>query len=120
MGKGDGNDVVVIRRNGLGSQVQSGDSDKDPVDVRERVRFVLQEMLSCLVAEPSQTTVRVSVGSKTTLYEIDTVSADFGRIVGSKGRTIESMRCLVAAMCGSAGFRAVLQIKDEARFVRKT
>lgn len=122
MGTDDGNAPVVIKRSGLMSQskLQNEASDKDHSVVREKVRSVLQQILTCLVAEPDQTTVNVTVGSRTTLYEIDTIACDFGRIVGAKGRTIESMRCLVAAMCGSSGIRAVVQIKDEDRFVRKT
>lgn len=67
---------------------------------------------------PDKTAVTIKVGEKTTIYEIETIREDFGRLIGTGGKHISSLRTIVAAMSATHGFRSVIAIKDEEKFVR--
>lgn len=51
-------------------------------------------------------------GEHSTIFRI-TVSPEFkGRLVGTQGRTISSLRNLLAAMAGRKGYRAVIDLVE--------
>ncbi|WP_413942841.1 KH domain-containing protein [Bdellovibrio sp. HCB-162] len=49
-------------------------------------------------------------GEKTTIYKLDMLPEHRGRIIGSAGKNILSLRTLVQAMAASHGFRAVIDL----------
>lgn len=77
---------------------------------------VIKGVLTCTLAHPQELSVEIVAGDKTTVFEIDIASSDFGRLLGSKGKSIDALRTLVAAMGAVHGFRFIIRVKNEERF----
>ncbi|WP_413612405.1 KH domain-containing protein [Bdellovibrio sp. HCB-110] len=78
-------------------------------DIRNRLaevlQSVIQEMTSCYEVE-----VTFSAGDKTTIYRV-TVPQEFrGKLIGSQGKNITSLRNIIGAMAGNHGFRAIIEL----------
>jgi len=85
---------------------------------RESIRIIILDVLSHIMGFPEKTVVTCRVGEKTTIFEIETVKEDFGRLIGTGGKHISSLRTIVSAMSATHGFRSIIAIKDEEKFVR--
>jgi predicted RNA-binding protein YlqC (UPF0109 family) len=88
--------------------MNSQTTDKD--QFREETRIFLQEMLVRLVSHPESLQVKMVVGDNTTIYHVETEQSNFPQILGSKGRNINSMRTIIAAICARHGVRAVIEL----------
>ena len=77
---------------------------------REEVRAFLEEMLVRLVNHPESVKVNMVVGDNTTIYHVETAKNNFPQILGSKGRNINSMRTIIAAICARQGIRSVIEL----------
>jgi predicted RNA-binding protein YlqC (UPF0109 family) len=89
--------------------------DADLQAIRESVKVVLEEILKLLLAHPHS--VEYTVGENTTAYLIDIKQEDFGRLVGSNGKTIGGIRVVTTALSATHGIRTIVGIKDEERFL---
>lgn len=89
---------------------------QDSEAMREKIRLVLNDILNCMLKNTEAVSVSITQGERTTVYVIDVEKGDFGRLVGAKGKNIESLRTIIQGMAGAHGFRAIIQIKDEDRF----
>ncbi|WP_374073624.1 KH domain-containing protein [Bdellovibrio bacteriovorus] len=111
---------VVIKR------VLKADSDSLPTEpltpvrdpqtqdlARKQILEIINFALKKLVSQPEKTEAEIQIGERTTLFVINTIQTDFGRILGSGGKTIGSLRTLVTAMAANQGIRAVVQIANE-------
>ncbi|WP_373999234.1 KH domain-containing protein [Bdellovibrio bacteriovorus] len=85
-------------------------------DVRESLRSVLESVVKKIVTTPENIKVTYSVGERTTIYQIETVQTEYGRLVGSQGRMINALRTVIAGMAGTHGFRAILNFKNDEKF----
>jgi predicted RNA-binding protein YlqC (UPF0109 family) len=65
-----------------------------------------------LVADPDAVRIREVTGDQTRAYEVRVDPRDRGVLIGKQGRTIRSVRCLVAAAALQAGERAAVEILD--------
>lgn len=83
---------------------------------KEKIQTILDSILHCILKNPDKMSVEVQQGERTTIFVVDVDKSDFGRLVGTKGKTIDSLRTIAQGIAGTHGFRAVLQIKDEERF----
>lgn len=84
--------------------------------IRAEVARLLKEILKTLLDQPDKACVSVEQGDRTTIFAIDVVQADFGRLLGSRGRNIEALRVLVNSLCGKHDIRGIIQVKNEDRF----
>lgn len=89
---------------------------RDQNEVRKYLQDTIQSLLNYMLLHPEKSSVTFQTGDRTTVFEIDIAQLDFGRLMGAKGRNLNSLRTLVAAVAGSHNFRAIVQIKDENRF----
>ena len=65
--------------------------------MKEFVEYVVKQ----LVDEPDQVKVSEVRGEKTSIYELKVAKQDIGKVLGKKGRTIDSIRLLVGAVAKS-------------------
>jgi predicted RNA-binding protein YlqC (UPF0109 family) len=85
---------------------------------RKYICVMLKSVISEFVDHPEKVQVDYHVGEKTTVFELDIDPADFGKVLGGKGRTISSLRTIVLAITSRKGYRSVINIKDEDRFFK--
>lgn len=84
---------------------------------RKNISEIIRTILASLLSGTAKFEVSYSVGPQTTVFLIDVEQSDFGRLLGSKGKNIGSLRTLVGSMAANQGFRAIIQIKDEMKFL---
>jgi uncharacterized protein len=77
--------------------------------MKEFVEFIVKH----LVDYPDEVEVfeNVQEDQKTMNYSLQVNSADVGKVIGKKGKTIESMRVLLGAIAAKNGKKATLEIK---------
>ncbi|KHD87110.1 MAG: hypothetical protein OM95_16265 [Bdellovibrio sp. ArHS] len=63
-----------------------------------------------MVPYPEDISVTYSCGERTTVYTIDCSQRVLGRIIGSRGKHIQSVRTIVQGISASKGFRSVVEI----------
>lgn len=78
-------------------------------EIRDRLAGVLQsvivEMTSCLEVQ-----VTYATGDKTTVYNVSLPQEFRGKLIGSQGKNITSLRNIIGAMAGNHGFRAIIEL----------
>ncbi|WP_295899692.1 KH domain-containing protein [uncultured Bdellovibrio sp.] len=78
-------------------------------EIRDRLAGVLQsvivEMTSCLEVH-----VTYATGDKTTIYNVSLPQEFRGKLIGSQGKNITSLRNIIGAMAGNHGFRAIIEL----------
>lgn len=58
----------------------------------------LNPIISSFVDNPDQVNVVVTTSTKTIICQIKAAKQDYGKIIGRKGKTIESLRVITSAM----------------------
>lgn len=101
--------VIKVRK------MDDGASEKFSI-ARENIQRIVELALKEIASDPDCVGLRYSVGEQTTVYYIKTNQDNFGRVLGSGGRTINCLRHLVTAIAGRHGFRAILQVENEDQF----
>lgn len=91
---------------------------ESPEAVRGYIKDIIQSVLNYMLIHPKKSDVSIKQGEQTTVYEIDLVQEDFGRLMGKNGKNIDALRVLTLAIARANNFRAVVAIKDEDRFYR--
>lgn len=88
--------------------------EKEPVILflQSLQESILKNLLKC----PEKSGVYIKQGPRTTVFEIDIIQEDFGRLVGSKGKTIDALRVIVGAIAATNNIRAIVVVKDQDRF----
>lgn len=76
----------------------------------EKLCAILENIVKCVVSDPNDIAVAFTRGDKTTVYQVHCQQRNIGQILGSKGRTIQSIRNIVTASAATRGFRAVVEI----------
>jgi hypothetical protein len=71
----------------------------------------IERVVRRLVDDPSQVEIHTRDGD-TVLFEVRVAPDDRGRVIGREGRTVRSLRLLVAAAGKKAGTNATLEILD--------
>jgi predicted RNA-binding protein YlqC (UPF0109 family) len=65
-----------------------------------------------LVDHPEQVRVTEIAGEHNSVIELRVAKDDVGKVIGKEGRTAQSMRTILTAVCSKIGRRAHLDIVD--------
>lgn len=78
--------------------------------VREHLRMYLEQTVKQITSTPEQIQVSYWVGPNTTVYNINVPRESIGQLLGSKGKNINGIRSLAAAMGALKGIRVIIEI----------
>ena len=73
---------------------------------------VIENLIKRLVSEPDQVEVKESRGEKTLVFEVSVAKQDMGKVIGKKGKTIESLRTIISAFGIKQNKRCLLQLVE--------
>lgn len=79
-------------------------------DVRERLAKVLESVIQEMTSCYDRVEVTFSEGEKTTIYKVNLPQEYRGKLIGSQGKNITSLRNIIGAMGGNHGFRAIIEL----------
>jgi uncharacterized protein len=79
-----------------------------------QLRDVVEIVARALADEPQRVVVTEVEHGGTILIEVAAAPPDVGKIIGRQGRTIASMRTLVAAAAERGGKKVAVEIRDTA------
>lgn len=77
---------------------------------KEFIRSELERIATLLTDSPETIPVSCEAGDKTTVYRIHCPQAFIGQLIGSKGKTIGSLRNVFFAITARLGYRSVIEI----------
>lgn len=77
---------------------------------RENIRLFLQLTVQKIVDFPDKVVVSIFQGEQTTVFQIQCLKEDVGKLIGKQGRTVSAVRELLRVMCGRIKMRAVLEV----------
>ncbi len=83
--------------------------------MKEFIEYVTKQ----LVDNPSQVHVEEIIGQHTVIYELRVGDGDMGKVIGKSGRTIDSLRTLLAAVAAKQGKRSLLELVETNRMRKK-
>ncbi len=78
--------------------------------VRDEVRDLLENIVVKMVGTKQGVAVTYMVGERTTVFKVDCPKEFLGRLIGSKGKNISSLRNVLSAMMWPEGIRAIVEI----------
>lgn len=78
--------------------------------VRERIAGLLQDVVKEMSGNVAGVEVSFTTGDRTTVYRINVPQEHRGKLIGAQGKNITSLRNILAAMAGSNGFRAIIEL----------
>ncbi|WP_148278859.1 KH domain-containing protein [Bdellovibrio bacteriovorus] len=78
--------------------------------VRERIAGLLQDVVKEMTNGADGVQVSFVSGDRTTVYHINIPQEHRGKLIGAQGKNITSLRNILAAMAGSNGFRAIIEL----------
>ena len=81
------------------------DSGSD-VDMKGLIEYLAKS----LVNDPEQVHVTEIAGAHSIIFELRVASDDMGRIIGKRGRVVNSIRTLLSVAAAKRGKRAILEI----------
>ena len=73
---------------------------------------LIEYIAKSLVDDPSQVTVNVVEGEKTTILELKVAEADIGKVIGKHGRIAKAIRMVLMAASSKTGKHTTLEILD--------
>ncbi len=76
------------------------------------MKELIEAIAKALVDHPEQVQVRVVEGEQVTVLELRVHPEDLGKVIGRQGRTVESMRTILAAAGMKLRKRITLEILD--------
>jgi len=103
----DARKVIVIRKAKL---TTSADDAALKNEVIEMARRHLLDLLLLIVDHHEEISVNVECGNRTTIFRIDCSQRNLGKVLGSKGRMIMSLRNVVLAITARHGFRSIIEV----------
>lgn len=77
--------------------------------IRDRIAGILKSIVQEMTSS-EEIVVTYNVGEQTTIYNIALPQQFRGKLIGSQGRTILSLRSILTAMAGNHGFRAIIEL----------
>lgn len=85
-------------------------SESEAQQAREETRQILETIIKKMVNQPESIKVGYQIGERTTIFTVDCSKESIGRLIGSKGRNIASLRQVVCAIMSIKGIRAIIEI----------
>ncbi len=76
------------------------------------MKDLITYMVENLAEHPDAVSVRAVAGDKAEVYEVKVHPADLGKVIGKHGRTIRSVRALVAAAASRSGKRVMVEVVE--------
>ncbi len=76
---------------------------------------LIKRIVSALVDDPDQISVKKVEGERTVVYELSVAKEDFGKVIGQRGRNIDSIRTILAGASAKANKSSVLELIEEDR-----
>ena len=73
---------------------------------------LIEYIAKSLVDSPSDVTVNLVEGEKSTILELRVASDDIGKVIGKHGRIAKAMRTVLQAATARSGKHTVLEILD--------
>lgn len=79
-------------------------------EIRDRLAKVLQSVIQEMTSCYDNVEVTFNAGEKTTIYKVTLPQEFRGKLIGSQGKNITSLRNIIGAMAGNHGFRAIIEL----------
>ncbi|MCL2599716.1 MAG: KH domain-containing protein [Treponema sp.] len=73
---------------------------------------LVEYIAKSLVDDPSQVTVKMVDGEKSTILELRVAEGDIGKVIGRHGRIAKAIRTVLMAATAKTGKHTVLEILD--------
>ena len=77
------------------------------------IKQVVENLIKRLVSEPEQVEVNENQGERTIVFEVRVSKADMGRVIGKRGKTIESLRTIISVFGVKIKKRCILQLIED-------
>ena len=75
------------------------------------MKNLLEEIVKSIVDKPDEVRVDINESENTIVYELNVGEGDLGKVIGKKGRNVNSIRTLLSASnAKEGGKRAILEI----------
>ena len=75
------------------------------------MKDILTEMIKAIVDKPDEVQVNINESENTIVYELNVGDGDLGKVIGKKGKNVNSIRTLLSASnAKEGGKRAILEI----------
>ena len=72
---------------------------------------LLEDIVKAMVDKPDDVKVNVNESENTIVYELNVGEGDLGKVIGKKGKNINSIRTILAASnAKEGGRRAILEV----------
>ena len=72
---------------------------------------LLEDIVKAIVDKPDEVKVNVNESDNTIVYELNVGEGDLGKVIGKKGKNVNSIRTLLSASnAKEGGKRAILEI----------
>ena len=72
---------------------------------------LLEDMVKSIVDKPDEVEVNINESENTIVYELNVGEGDIGKVIGKKGKNVNSIRTLLSASnAKEGGKRAILEI----------
>ena len=72
---------------------------------------LLEDIVKAMVDKPDDVKVNVNESDNTIVYELNVGEGDLGKVIGKKGRNVNSIRTILSASnAKEGGKRAILEI----------
>jgi predicted RNA-binding protein YlqC (UPF0109 family) len=76
------------------------------------MKDLIAYMVRNLVDHPDSVEIHEVAGDKAEVYEVKVRPEDLGKVIGKHGRTIRSVRTLVAAAANRSGKRVMVEVVE--------
>jgi len=73
---------------------------------------LIEYLAKSLVDDPSQVSVNIVEGEKSTILELRVAEGDIGKVIGKHGRIAKAIRIVLQAASARSGKHTVLEILD--------
>ena len=72
---------------------------------------LLEDIVKAIVDKPDEVKVNINESENTVVYELNVGDGDLGKVIGKKGKNVNSIRTLLSASnAKEGGKRAILEI----------
>ena len=72
---------------------------------------LLEDIVKSLVDKPDEVEININESENTIVYELNVGEGDLGKVIGKKGKNVNSIRTLLSASnAKEGGKRAILEI----------
>lgn len=78
----------------------------------ERLKDLLQFLVSSIVDEPGKIKIEEVVNENKTVLRLNVAQADMGKVIGRQGKTAKALRGLLSAAAAKQGVWVSLDIVD--------